>query len=114
MKDTYDDSDDAFRKSLVMLSLFDRLAPVKNDNPRQVSRVDLLRHSGRIFDISQAVSAGSLVVLAEAEGPIPIPLYVEGERVTGDGTNLYQFVLPLDSKRAAIDDAACDGAGSMR
>jgi len=97
MTEVYDDSGSAFRKSLAILSLFDRLSPVKNpQTSRNITRVDLVRHSGRMFDISQAVAAGSLVVLAEASGPIPMPLYVEGEHVTGDGMTLYQFVLPLD------------------
>jgi hypothetical protein len=48
-------------------------------------------------------------VLAEAEGPLPFPLYVEGDRVSGTGTNFYQFILPLDhSKLPQIEPSDAD------
>jgi hypothetical protein len=36
-----------------------------------------------------------MVVLAEASGPLPIPLTVEGTTPTGNGVILCQFILPL-------------------
>jgi hypothetical protein len=85
-----------------MLSLFDRLPVMLNDREdvyRQrfkSNRKDLLRRGARFLDLSQVVSGGQLVVLAMADGPLPIPVEVEGERIDGEGTLLYQIVLPLD------------------
>jgi hypothetical protein len=42
-----------------------------------------------------------LVVLAEATGPLPFPLEVEGNPVGGEGTILYQAVIPLEQPTAA-------------
>jgi hypothetical protein len=104
MSEAYDDAG-AVPKSLVLMSLYDRLAPDRNAQAvgtgyNKATRVDLLRRGGRMLDISSAVAAGQLVVLAEAQGPLPIPLEVEGDRVAGDGTIFYQFVLPLDRTAA--------------
>ena len=49
-----------------------------------------------MLDLSQSLGAGALIVMAEANGPIPIPIEVDGDPVTGDGLSFYQFVLPLD------------------
>jgi hypothetical protein len=54
-----------------------------------------------MLDVSQAICSGSLVVLADTQGPLPIPLDVDGSRVSGDGTIFYQFVLPLDRSAMA-------------
>ncbi len=97
MNNTFDDFGSPFPRSLPMLSLFDRLPPAKNDRSQAApNRIEILRRGGRGLDISPALSAGSLVVLAQADGPLPIPLDVEGDRIPGEGTILYQFVLPLD------------------
>ena len=42
------------------------------------------------------VAAGAMVVLAQADGPLPFPMTVEGDPVAGTGTVFYQYVLPLD------------------
>lgn len=100
---TFDDTSSPLRQSLVMLSLFDRLSPARNRPDQRASRVELLRRGGRWLDLSGALSAGALVVLAEAEGELPMPLSVEGDRISGQGLILYQFVLPLDrSELAAV------------
>jgi hypothetical protein len=96
LTDTFDDSDSPFRRSLPMLSFFERLQPQRNERGNTPSRVDPLRRGGRWLDCSQALAAGQLVVLAEATGPLPMPLEVEGDKVTGEGRIFYQFVLPLD------------------
>lgn len=95
---TYDDSSRPMRKSLPMMSFFDRMPPMRNLGraPQRTTRLELLRRGGRWLDMSAAVAAGQLVVIAEANGPLPIPMEVEGDRVTGDGLILYQFALPLD------------------
>jgi hypothetical protein len=106
MNEGYDDSGSTNPKSLPIMSFFDRFPPLKNTerNLRQPStRVEILRRGGRILDMSGSLSAGNLVVIATAEGPIPIPLEVEGDKVTGTGTIFYQVALPLD--RSAIPAA---------
>ena len=45
-----------------------------------------------------------MVVLAQAQGPLPFPMTVEGDPVTGDGLNFYQFVLPMDRSVAYASD----------
>ena len=57
-----------------------------------------------MMDRSPALSAGSLVVLAQAPGPLPIPVEVEGVKIADEGMVFYQFVLPVD--RTEADAAA--------
>jgi hypothetical protein len=89
--------------SIPILSLFGRLpTPSNTAAPGERSnRFDLLRNGARRLDMSQALSAGGLVVLAEATGPLPFPLEVEGNPVGGEGTILYQAVIPLEQPTAA-------------
>jgi hypothetical protein len=104
MDDTFDDSgwSGGVRKSLVIMSFFDRLKPMKNDaGTRREGRLELLRRGGRMLDMSGSIAAGAMVVIAEADGPIPMPLEVEGDRITGDGLTFYQFVIPLDHSAVA-------------
>lgn len=106
----FDDSSDLIRRSLPMLSFFERLAPMKNESQGRNDRVELLRRGARHLDVSQALAAGSLVVLAEAEGPLPFPLVVEGDPVRGSGTTFYQFILPLDrGKLTPEQESGTDG-----
>ena len=92
--ETFDDSNASFRRTLIMLSLFDRLSPIKNTrgNP---PRIELLRRGARALDLSDSLASGSLIVLGESQGPLPMPMAVENEMVKGDGLILHQFVLPL-------------------
>lgn len=100
MNESYDDSNSSVRASLPLLSFFDALPPSQNIREaggyRRNSRVDLLRRGGRSLDVTGALSGGSLVVLAEADTPLPVPLTVDDAPVTGTGETFYQFVLPLD------------------
>ena len=93
-----DDLNDEIKKSFVMMSLFQRLPPMRNEQNKAADRVEVLRRGARNLDISNAVAAGRIVVLAEADGqpPLPFPLLVEGQKVEGTGTLFYQFALPLD------------------
>jgi hypothetical protein len=95
---TYDDADTAVPKSFPMLSLFQRLPPMKNYGGRQQDRSEILRRGGRYLDVSNEVAAGRLVVLAEVDGDVelPFPLEVDGEKVAGKGKVLYQCALALD------------------
>jgi hypothetical protein len=93
----YDDSGKDNPKSLILMSLFDRFQPLVNPpGTNKQTRVEILRRGGRMLDVSGALAAGSMVILATADGPIPIPMDVEGDRMTGTGTIFYQVVLPLD------------------
>jgi hypothetical protein len=97
-----DDWQQNVRTSIPVLSLFERIPPARNNRNEAPSRFELWRRGGRGYDVSAAVGAGALVVIAEADGPtpIPLPLEVEGENVTGQGSTVYQFVLPLDNYNA--------------
>ncbi|HEX8524524.1 MAG TPA: hypothetical protein VF669_19875 [Tepidisphaeraceae bacterium] len=103
-EERWSDRDGYPRRSFPMLSLFDRLTPMKNFPGGPQDRTDLLRRGGREFDVSGAVCAGSLVVLAEADGeqPLPFPLEVNGKPVQGRGAVFYQFVLPLERSRNVL------------
>jgi hypothetical protein len=47
------------------------------------------------MNVSPAVAAGNLVVLAQAMGDLPVPLLVEGSEVKGEGRIFYQGIVPL-------------------
>jgi hypothetical protein len=91
--------------NFALLSLYDHL-PAGSKVPSGHDRMDLHRAVLRDLDVSAAVGAGQLVVLAESDdprGPLPIPIEVEGDVVAGEGTTYYQFILPLD--RSALNAA---------
>lgn len=96
------DAGDLYRFTLPFLSLNERIPPMRNqlDNNGRFSRsrYDFARLNGRSFDASSAVAAGQLLILAQAEGPLPYPLEVEGERIGGKGVVFYEIVLPLQRK----------------
>ena len=96
---SWHDEDQKIKRSFPVMSLFGAIAPTRNPN-----RIDLLRRGGRELDVSHALSAGELVVLAESEGPLPIPLDVEGDKVAGNGTIFYQYVLPVDRSTPTGDE----------
>ena len=98
------------RLNLVVLSLFDRLKPERSDPQR--TRADLLRREGRDLDLSPALAAGRVLILAESRDvPLPFPLEVEGDTVAGEGSVYYQFVLPADRTKKDAEDAAGDAEG---
>ena len=96
----YNDWFDGVRRAPAMLSFFSLLPPMLNDNTGVTGLPDasiLLRQGARELDISPAVLAGRLVIIAEAESsPLPVPLTVDGDPITGTGRTIYQLVLPLD------------------
>lgn len=97
----YDDSNDrsGVRASFPLLSFFQRLEPAMNKPNETPDRFELLRRGARKYDCSAALACGGLVVVAEPDGPspIPIPMEVEGDKIEGTGATVYQFVLPLDT-----------------
>jgi hypothetical protein len=85
-----------------MLSFFDLLPPIWN-KPQDLNtqggstdRYELFRRGGRIFNVSQSIMAGQLVVLAATNASLPMPLQVDGDPIGGNGMVLYQFLLPID------------------
>ena len=80
--------------SVPMLSLFNLLPVYRNSTG--MSRGDLHRSGARDWDISGAVQAGQLVIIARQDNrALPMPMQIEGDDVPGSGTIIYQFVLPL-------------------
>ena len=96
-----------------ILSVLDRLPPspnaIKTDSQTSAvsddgSRVELYNRGARMLDAGKSIAAGQLVVLAASKGPLPIPIQVDGDKMAGDGTTLYQFILPID--RGTADQPA--------
>jgi hypothetical protein len=85
----------SYSDSFYILSLFNRLRPMSNP-PGDVNRAELRRSGVRDMDISNALMAGRLVVIADSsDTPMPIPFSIDGDPAGGSGRTLYQFVLPL-------------------
>ena len=91
--------------SVPLLSFFEQFPPIENDldgSTYRTTRSDLHRNGLRDWDVGDALLAGQLVIVAEADGvPVPLPMTIAGDKVEGTGTTIYQFVLPL----APIPDA---------
>ena len=92
-----------------MLSVFNRLPSMVNsietsnitgNQKYSEDRVELYARGARMLDTSPSISAGQLVILASNKGPLPIPVEVNGDKIGGDGTVFYQFILPLDRGKA--------------
>jgi hypothetical protein len=91
------------RFTLAMASLYNRLPPVqnrRNDKQYEPTRGEVVRVNSRSFDASNVVASGQLLIFAQGAGksPLPYPLEVEGDRVTGEGVTIYQVALPLERK----------------
>jgi hypothetical protein len=106
-----DDLDKEVKKTIVMMSIFQRLPPMRNllELRQGADRVEVLRRGGRYLDMSNAVASGKIVVIAEADGqtPLPYPFEVSGEKVAGKGLVFYQYALPL----TRIDEPAATQPG---
>jgi hypothetical protein len=88
---------------LPLLSFYDRLPPSQNARQEQSSRFDYFRKGVRHLDMSAAISAGNMAVIAVAdnrEEPLPFPLRVQGDPIQGKGIVYFQFVLPVDRTAA--------------
>ncbi len=80
--------------SLPLLSLFNTFPVLRNSNG--VTRGDIHRSGARQWDVSGALQAGELVIIARRDnGPLPMGMKIEGDAVTGNGTTVYQFILPM-------------------
>lgn len=96
-------------QAMPMLSLFSLLPPMPTPSDSRQVAVDLLRRGARFMDASAAVTAGKLLILgrdADADGPLPFPVAVEGlfgdTPVEAQGTTYYQILLPLDRSAASV------------
>ncbi len=86
-----------------ILSFWDRLPAMPNTvdygkYPAAVNkdRVELYNRGAGMLNASGSIATGQLVVLATAKGPLPFPVQVDDEKMTGSGTVFYQFILPID------------------
>jgi hypothetical protein len=94
---TVDDFATGIPNSFPVLSLFDRILPAKKDDQAQIDPYTLLRRGARNLNMSPALAAGEMVVLAQADNqPLPFTLDVNGDKVAGTGTVFYQFALPIE------------------
>lgn len=102
-----DDSNRTVTQSVPVMTFFDRIAPLKNSTylgANGYQRAELMRRGGRHLNMSHTMAAGSLVILAEADGvPLPVPLEVEGSRMQGEGRIYYQAALPLKNRSALVE-----------
>lgn len=101
-----DDLEAKIPVSVPVLSFFDRLPPSKNDAATDFRALTLLRRGARHMNLSAALAAGELVVVAQADKrPLPYTLEVNGNKTPGEGTVFYQFAFPIEHAGAADADA---------
>jgi hypothetical protein len=89
--------------NFAMLSIFDHLPTPGVELDVHRERWEIHRAALRDQDISGALGAGQLIVLAQSENdrsPLPLPVTVEGDVLSGEGVIYYQFILPLN--RSAV------------
>lgn len=109
-----DDSDRPVSQSVLIMTLFDRIQPVPNEK-FGFTRADLLRRGGRDLNLSQALAAGNLVVLAQADDvPVPFPMEVNGERLGGQGRVYYQASIPIKNRSKMIEAAFKDAPAASQ
>lgn len=110
-----DDSGRSVTQSVAVMTLFDRLPPLKNAPHMNYARAELMRRGGRNMNLSHAMAAGNLVVLAEVDNaPLPFPLEVEGSRMQGEGTIYYQASLPIKNRSALMEPLQTAPAASSQ
>ena len=98
------DANRAVTQSVAVMTLFDRIPPLKNAPYLNYARAELMRRGGRGLNLSHTMAAGNLVVLAEVDNaPLPFPLEVEGSRLRGEGTVYYQASLPIKNRSALME-----------
>jgi len=108
--DQVDDLGSRIPASFPALSFFDRLLPPNKEEAGTEART-LLRRGARHLNMSAALAAGELVVLAQADKrPLPYGLEVNGTRTPGEGTVFYQLALPME--HAGTDLVTESGTGN--
>ncbi|MEM1012632.1 MAG: hypothetical protein AAGI46_10495 [Planctomycetota bacterium] len=92
----FDDWSRPYRIAPAILSFFSMLPPMTNPT-QQNDAVALLNRGASEWDVTAAISAGHVVIVAEArETDTPVPMTVNGRVVEGTGTVVTQFVLPIN------------------
>lgn len=104
----YLDEDGKLPVAFPLLSIFGRI-PTIAARSREELGLNVLRRGKRQLDASAAVSAGQLLILAQADGELPIPVEVEGDRVKGEGITYYQFILPFDRSKLEFAEPGSGG-----
>jgi hypothetical protein len=109
----YSEKDPLSPNSFPILSFFDRLPvsrnKLKSNYKMEIEsndRANFLRRGVREYDISNAISGGSMAIIAVSatrEEELPFPLEVQGDLIKGKGVIYYQFVVPVD--RSAVNKA---------
>ena len=80
--------------SLPLLSFYNAFPVLRN--AQDTARGDIHRSGAREWDITGALQAGQLVVIArQDDAKLPMGLEIDGDPVDGGGIAIYQFVLPL-------------------
>jgi hypothetical protein len=100
-----------------LMTVFDRVpAMVNATNPNVYGkneigddRIEFYNRGARILNASSSIAAGQLVIIATARGPVPVPLSVDDDKMQGEGTVFYQFILPID--RGKLDLPTTHPAG---
>jgi len=83
--------------SFPMLSFYDRILPPKKEKDVGTEPLTILRRGARNLNMSQALMAGDLVILAQSDTrPLPYGLEVNGTRTDGEGTVFYQIAVPME------------------
>jgi hypothetical protein len=98
-----DDSDrQDLENAIPMLSFFDQIPPWETMQG-EPARQEFYRRGGRWMNLSPAISAGELAIVATEsingdtnKSPLPVPLNVSDSPVTGAGVTIIQSVLSLD------------------
>lgn len=97
----YYDDDKNYPRSLPLLSFYERVGPDIGLLDRDWRRYEIIRRGGRDLDMSPLLAAGQLVIIAQADGPLPLPMQVNGDKLEGEGVTIYQAALPID--RTGLD-----------
>ena len=93
--EVFDDRDRGHVRSFPLMSLIDRVGPYRRERNEQDARPEPVRRGVRDFDASQLVASGRLVILGQAQGPTPMPMDVNDDRMGGEGVTFYQVALQL-------------------
>lgn len=95
--EVFDKGEAGILRTFPLMSLIDRVGPVRREKDNSDTRAEPIRRGGRDFNASQLVASGRLVMLAQAvDVPVPLPMQVNGDGFESRGTVLFQVSLPVD------------------
>ncbi len=104
----FDDSTNGYLHALPLLAMYDLIPTVRNVDPKDFSRFEILRRGARQMNMSHIVTNGQMLVLAVPveRKPLPFPLLVDGDPYGGDGDVLLETVIPLNRTPVASPTTA--------